>query len=331
MSKRIKFLAIGDLATDAFIKIKDAEVKCDLHGENCKLCLNFGDKIPYESVEVCSATGNASNIAVAVKRLGLDSSLVSYTGGDNIGIENLKYLKKQKVNVSNVKIIKNLQSNYHYIIWYKAERTILTKHTEFPYSFPKNFKNIDFLYLTSLAENSLGYHDEIVGYLKSNPNTFLIFQPGTFQIKFGYERLKDIYQRSNIFLCNHEEAKRILQKEEENNIPDLLKGVYSLGPKIVVITDGINGAYAYDGKDVWFVEAYPHTPLESTGAGDAFSGAFITALILNKKIDEALVWGSVNAMSVTSQVGPQKGLMTIKELEKYIKNLSEDYKARKIN
>ena len=57
----IDFLAIGDTVIDAFIRLKDASVNCDIDNENCKLCMNFGDKLPYEFVEVLYAVGNSAN------------------------------------------------------------------------------------------------------------------------------------------------------------------------------------------------------------------------------------------------------------------------------
>ena len=329
-NKKINFLAIGDLATDAFIKIKDAETKCDLHGEKCVLCLNFGGKIPYESVDVCDATGNASNVAIGASKLGLNASVLSYLGDDETAKRSMKVLKKEKVNTSYIKRVKNFVSNYHYVLWYKTDRTILTKHTEFPYSLPAKMKTPDWIYLTSLASNSLSYQEEIIGYLKNNKNISLVFQPGTYQIKLGVEKLKDIYENTKIFLCNFEEAQKVLNSNEEN-IPTLLKMIYNLGPKIVVITNNIRGAHAYDGKDVWFVGALPQTPIESTGAGDAFSSAFSSALILNKNIEDAMLWGAINARSVVSEIGPQKGLLTKEQLEKYFVNIPENLKAKKLN
>lgn len=330
MKKNINFLAIGDLATDAFIKIKEAETKCDINGGDCELCLDFGSKIPYEKVEVCHATGNASNVAVALSKLGFNSKLLSYVGNDETGMKSIKELKKQKVNTSFVYKIKNYISNYHYVLWYKKDRTILTKHTEFPYSFPKKIKKPDWIYLSSLASNSIDYHKEIINYLNKNKDVSLVFQPGTFQIKLGYEKLKDIYKNANIFLCNKEEAGRILNTDEKD-INTLLKEIYKLGPKIVVITDSLNGSYSYDGKDIFFLEPYSLESVEVTGAGDSYSAAFVSAIALGKSIEEALVWGSVNAMSVVMQIGPQMGLLSRKDILDFMKNIKEDYRAKKIN
>ena len=46
------FVAIGDTTIDAFIRIKEASVNCDINKENCQICLDYGNKIPYESVTV---------------------------------------------------------------------------------------------------------------------------------------------------------------------------------------------------------------------------------------------------------------------------------------
>ena len=101
--QQIDFLAIGDIVTEPFIKITDAEATCDLDRENCKLSLRFGDKVPYESAEICRAVGNSANASVAASRLGLSSYLVSYIGDDEIGKGNLEELAKNNVKTDFVK------------------------------------------------------------------------------------------------------------------------------------------------------------------------------------------------------------------------------------
>ena len=41
-------VAVGDIVTDAFIKLRDASVNCDINREHCTITMAFGDKIPYE-------------------------------------------------------------------------------------------------------------------------------------------------------------------------------------------------------------------------------------------------------------------------------------------
>ena len=329
--RKIDFLAIGDIVIDAFIKIKDAHVHCKLDTEACELCLSFGDKIPYESLNVIPAVGNSPNAAVAAARLGLNVALVTNIGNDKNGKDCLSSLKKDGVITKYVAEEKNKITNYHFVLWYDVDRTILIKHTDFTYKFPK-LKNISWVYLSSLAESSLPYHQEILEFLKNNPETKLAFQPGTFQIKFGTENLKEIYKRTEIFFCNLDEAQRILKIENEDPLV-LSKGIAGIGPKIVVISDGPNGAYLYLNGELWHSPIYPDIapPFERTGAGDAFSSTFTAALALGKSPLEAFSWGPINSMSVVQKIGAQAGLLSREKLEGYLKNAPADYKVKKIN
>lgn len=339
IKNKIDFLAIGDIVIDAFIRLNDAHVHCKIDTDDCELCLRFGDKVPYESVTVVPSVGNGPNAAVSASLLGLNSAIVTHIGNDKHGEDCLNSLKNKKINTEYVTTEKDKNTNYHYILWHNTDRTILIKHTKFDYKFPK-LTEVSWVYLSSLAENSLPYHGEILKYLNDHPNTKLAFQPGTFQIKFGAEKLKDIYQRTEIFFCNVEEAEKILGKETMQNLStwqvdkflELSKGIKALGPKIVVISDGPNGAYLYLNNELWHIPIYPNIapPVERTGAGDAFSSTITCALALGKSPLEAFAWGPINSMSVVQEIGAQKGLLTREKLEEYLKNAPANYKAKKI-
>ncbi|MEK7146787.1 MAG: carbohydrate kinase family protein [Patescibacteria group bacterium] len=324
------FIAIGDTVTDAFIRLKEASVHCNINKEKCEICLRFADKIPYEEVYIVPAVGNSANAAVSASRLGLKSAIVSNIGGDYFGKECLSVLKAEKVGVQYIKIHKKAKTNYHYVLWYEDDRTILIKHEEYPYQLP-DIGSPKWVYLSSLGGNSEEFHALVEKYFNSHSEIKVAFQPGTFQIKMGKDKLKGIYRRSEVFFCNKEEAQRILGTGEED-IKKLLKSICDLGPKIGVITDGPKGAYVYEGKNFWFMPAYPDPkpPYERTGAGDAFSSTFTSALVLGLTVEEALRWGPVNSMSVVQYVGAREGLLSRKKLEEYLKKAPNDYKPVKI-
>jgi sugar/nucleoside kinase (ribokinase family) len=219
-------IAIGDIVTDAFIRLTDAEATCDIDHENCKLCVRFGDKVPYESVEVVKAVGNSANAAVSAARLGVSSALIATVGDDDNGREALEELKKNGVSTEYMKVDTQYPTNYHYVLWYDVERTILVKHAPFPYSLPVDMPAPKWIYLSSMGENSIEYHKEIAQYLKNHPETKLAFQPGTFQMKLGTEILADIYAESDIFFCNVEEAQRILKSEEHDKVKRLIQDTH---------------------------------------------------------------------------------------------------------
>ncbi|MES2416075.1 MAG: carbohydrate kinase family protein [Patescibacteria group bacterium] len=329
---KINFLAIGDITTDAFIKLKDAHIHKGLDGiDSNELCLRFGDKVPYESVEILNAVGNSPNASVSASRLGLTSAILTNIGNDQNGTDCLNALRKENIDTDFVQTENNKITNYHYVLWYGIERTILIKHENFTYNLPE-LPEIDYIYLSSLSENSLDYHIQIAEYLKNHPNTKLAFQPGTFQIAFGVEKLKEIYAHTEVFFCNLEEAEKILNIQNKD-IKVLIKGIHDLGPKIVAISDGPNGAYASDGNHIYFIPMYPDIapPLERTGAGDAFSSTFTVALALGKNIEEALSWGPINSMNVVQHVGAQKGLLSLEKLQAYLAKAPENYKVSKLD
>ena len=323
------FVAIGETTIDAFIRLKDAKVHCDINNENCQLCVNFGAKIPYESVTEIAAVGNAGNAAVSASRLGLSSALVANVGADDNGKKCINSLKKDGVNTDFVIINPDKDTNYHYVLWYEKERTILQKHSHFDYKLP-DIGETKWIYLTSLGENSLPFHKEILKYLKKHSETKMAFQPGIFQIKFGKDALKEIYEATEVFFCNVEEARTILGNDE-HDVKKLMEEMRKLGPKIIVITDGINGAYARDGENYYFMPVYPHQPFERTGAGDAFSSTFVAGLAMGKSIEEALMMAPINSMSVVQKIGAQAGLLTLSEIEKYLRQAPIGYKPRKIS
>ncbi len=322
------FIGIGDITVDTFIRLKEAQTIRDGDGKKLKLCLNFADKIPFEEKYYIPAVGNAANAAVAASRLGLKSALISNIGNDREGIDCVGALKREKVSTKFVVVDSNNKTNSHYVLWFGNDRTILVKHENFTYHL-RDFGQPKWVYLSSLGKNSLAFHNEIVKYLNFYSNIKLAFQPGTFQMASGRKTLTEVYRRSDLFFCNKEEAQRILETNE-NNILELLKMTSALGPKISVITDGVNGAYSYDGVEALFMRPYPDPkpPLERTGAGDAFSATFTVALALGMSIRDALKWAPINPMSVVQQVGAREGLLTRKELEGYLAKAPSDYEPK---
>jgi len=325
MVKSYDFIAIGDTVTDAFIRLKEASVHCDINREKCEICMRFADKIPYEDVIVVPAVGNSANAAVAAARLGLKSALVSNIGDDYFGTECLNALRAEKVVADFIKIHKGIKTNYHYVLWYEDDRTILIKHENFPYALP-DIDEPKWVYFSSLGGNSEEFHKIVEKYLNAHPNIKLAFQPGTFQMKMGKEKLAGLYKRADVFISNKEEAQRILEVGEPD-VKKLMKGIMELGPKIVVVTDGTEGAYVYDGKSAWFMPPYPDPkpPYERTGAGDAFSSTFVVAMCLGFSVQDALRWAPINSMSVVQYVGAREGLLTRYALEKYLSEAPANY------
>ena len=297
MDTQLDFVAIGDCTVDEFIKLKDAEVHCAIDSDECTISMSWGDKIPYDTSILVPGVGNAANAAVAASRLGVSAGFVSNVGKDRYGEEILAAYDREGVDRTHVRVNEGIPTNHHYVLWYNAERTILIRHEAYPYEIPEGFVPPRWIYLSSAGESSEQFHLDLAKWLAAHPETKLAFQPGTFQMEMGKEKLAALYRATELVACNKEEAERILGLGE-TEIGELLEKMRALGPKIALITDGPKGAYIADGASRFKVPMYPDPkpPVDRTGAGDATTSTIVVALALGKPMEEALLWGPVNSL-----------------------------------
>ncbi|MDP3991756.1 MAG: carbohydrate kinase family protein [Candidatus Colwellbacteria bacterium] len=323
------FIAIGDTGTDAFIKLVTPSAHIDIDKGKREIAMSFAAKIPYEEVYVIPGVGNSANVAVSAVRLGLTGALVSNIGDDYFGGECLKVFKEERVEAEFIKVHKNAKTNYHYVLWFDDDRTILTKHQKYDREMPE-IDEPEWVYLSSLGGDALPWHEELENYFNKHPQINLAFQPGSYQIAASKE-LGGIYKRAKVVIVNKEEAQTILATDTDD-IKKLLEGMKELGSEIAVITDGVKGAYAsYNGED-WYMPPYPDPkpPLERTGAGDAFASTFVAALCMGMSVVDALWRAPINSMSVVQYVGAREGLLNKEKLEEYLKNAPKDYEPKRI-
>jgi len=322
-------LAVGDVVTDCFIRLLDDQAQASKDEDGKWLTIPFGVKIPFDYAEEIQAVGNASNAAVCLSRLGLESGFVTNVGGDQQGRDIIASLDKDGVDTRFVRVNPSHKSNYHYVLWYKEERTILIKHEEYNYHWPhfRPSEIPEWIYFSSISKHALDMHDDIADWLAKHPEVKMAFQPGTFQIDMGAKRLAKLYQHTEVLIVNREEATEISGGKHED-LHDLLDKLHDLGPKIVVITDGPDGAYASDGDMRLKMPSYPDPkpPFDRTGAGDAFSATFVAALMKGSNIEGALQWGPINSMSVVQYVGAQKGLLSEEKLNDFLEKSPDWYR-----
>ena len=151
-------------------------------------------------------------------------------------------------------------------------------------------------------------------------------------MKLGAEELKDLYQVTNIFFCNKEEAQRILNSTE-SDIKKLMEGIRTLGPKIVFVTDGPNGSNVLEENgSAWHVPMYPDPapPVSRTGAGDATATTTSVYIMKGMSPQDALLRGVINAASVVQGVGAQTKLLTNTEVEDWYTKRPADFVATQL-
>jgi len=321
-------LCVGDATTDVFIRLSDAHIHTRREGEESWLDLPFGGKVPFDFALTVDAGGNAANAAVGLARLGVSSALAAHAGDDRIGRNMLSALQHEGVDTHLVHLHPGRPTNRNFVLWYGEDRTILVRHELYDYAWP--YLSTDevphWVYLSSVGSDAPEYYEQIVRWLESEPSVQFVFQPGTFQIALGAATLAGVYRRTNLLVCNREEAVEI-GGGDHARMDDLLAHLHHLGPKTVVVTDGPAGACASDGSSRYRLPAYPDPkpPKERTGAGDAFTSALVAGLSKGLPLHEALLWGPVNAMSVVQDVGSQTGLLTESALREHLGHAPKAY------
>ncbi|MDF1496803.1 MAG: carbohydrate kinase family protein [Patescibacteria group bacterium] len=315
--KNFDIICIGESLRDIFYFIDEASVSCSIEKDRCLLCLEYAEKIPVRSVIKVPAAGNSANAAVSSSRLGLKSALVSWVGQDFVGDQLKNHLREQKVDVSLLCKCQKQQTSEATLLSYKGERTQLLFFKPRFYKLPK-LQKTNWIYYSAMGNKFEKFDKELVKYLNDNKKIKFSFQPGTTHVRKGLKHLKPLIKRSDVFILNKDEAQHILDGNIRP-IKNLLEDFHKLGANIVVITDGKQGAYANEGKNFWHMPIFKGDAKERTGAGDAFAAAFTVAIMQNKKIPEALRWGTANSWSVVREVGPQKGLLTKSQMQTILK------------
>jgi sugar/nucleoside kinase (ribokinase family) len=150
-------------------------------------------------------------------------------------------------------------------------------------------------------------------------------------MKLGAEELKDLYQVSEFFFCNKEEAQTILNTSE-SDVKKLMEGIRALGPKIVIVTDGPNGSNILDEGGAWHIPMYPDPapPISRTGAGDATASTTVAYVALGLSPHDALMRGVINAASVVQGVGAQTKLLPKDEIEKWYEKRPADFQLTQL-
>ncbi|MFH1327190.1 MAG: carbohydrate kinase family protein [archaeon] len=288
--------------------VVDVFVDTDIAEKGKFMAYPVGSKILLKNLKF-DIGGGGTNTAVAFSRLGFKTGYIGKIGNDLDGKEIRKILEKEKIKFLG-KIEEKGASGYSIILDSKENnRTILTfkgVNNELGFSELKLRKlNTRWLFLTSLLGESFKTQKKFVTYL-SIRGTKIAFNPSEYLIK--RMDLKPLLKFCEILILNKEEAQLLLKKFRVRE-KDLAKGLYSLGPKIVVITDRNKKIIAYDGGKKYFLKPHNVKVVERTGAGDAFASGFVAGQMAGKSVEQSLKLGLRESESVVKYFGAKNKLL----------------------
>ena len=304
-------ICIGSATTDVF-----GEVNCLFSNVKC------GDKVLINKI-FFEDGGSAVNSSVALSRLGLKVGFLGKLGKDYRAKDIQNLLKKEKVHIIN-KNFSTHPTSYSFI----ADSSKECDRIIFAYKGAsddlqlrdidwKIIKNTKWIYLGTMLGASFNTVKKLVIFAHKHKINIL-FNPSTYLAKKGKSYLKDILKYTTVLVLNLQEAQFVL-KNQTNKIELLSKALRKLGPKTIIITNGSNGAYLYDGKYLCHTNPYKVKVVSTTGAGDAFASGFLASYIKTKDLLLAIKIGMANAASVITRIGAQNKLLTFKQALSFIK------------
>ena len=267
--------------------------------------------------------GKGSNQAIAAHRCGGDVRLISRVGSDMLGKDLLDYYKKEGISTEYIGISETAATGCA-IIEVSAETgnntIIVAKGANEELSAAdvraaeKEFEDCD-IFLTQL-ETSM--ESILEGKrLAQKYGKPIVFNPAPYA-ELPAEMFEGIdFITPNETECEYYTGIPVNSPEDASRAADKLM---EMGVKNVIITLGKRGAYFKGELGEWLVPTTNLKPIDTTGAGDSFNGAFCVAYAEGMDIETAIKFAnSVSSISVTRQ-GAATSIPTRKESEELLKS-----------
>lgn len=333
-------ITIGSATIDAFVESDAADIVSvsTKHSSTEFMAFPYGAKVEIDSFRT-AVGGGGLNAAANFANLGLKTSAIFKIGDDFQGKSIKHKVKLAGVDIENIIETDKETSGFSIILLsFEGNRTVLAhrgtngtvKESEINFEAIKNSK---WLYIAPLNGQSGAVLDKLAQFAEDN-NVNVAINPGSSSLKKGIKYFEKILATAEVVVMNKEEASLVTKIEvrpdtktecfsSETIHPDIksmLDKLKSTDAKVVIITDGKNGVYAYDGKKYYRCPEFPAKVVSTLGAGDALSSTFTAALeYTNWNIEKSLMLASVNAASVVSHFGAQEGFLSFAEMEQRLK------------
>ena len=326
-------VCIGSACKDIFFPTGEGQVietPEDLLAQR-KIVFELGAK--YKVKERHETMGGcAANVAAGLSKLGLNAKSYSTVGSDETGKWILEQMIKIGIDISIVEIVEGTSDLSAIIVDEKTgDRIIFSNQTangHFKFD-GEELKGAHWIFIGDLHGNWKKTLDKIFLSAKEH-NCLCAYNPRQINIHEDPDKILESIKFCDVVFLNKDESIELItdknQEIDNEKINDefyLAVQLRSINKKIIVITDGVRGAWAYDGKNFLHSVALAVKAKETTGAGDSFASGFLGAYIKGKTLQECLHWGAANSASVVEYYGGVAGLLKEDEILKVIENISK--------
>lgn len=267
---------------------------------------NQGETVYGQAFETTFG-GKGANQAVAAARLGGRVKMFGCVGDDQFGVETKQNLLDNGVDVDAVKVIEGLTTGSAHITVFDGDNAIVYV--------PGANQEVTVAYLQSVEADLLACDYFVIqNEIPMASIEYLIDLAHANDIKVTYDpapfvKVNSTYLEKVAYLLpNESEAKELFG---DADVATLLAKY----PKQLLITMGGDGVTYHDGQGVVAIDAIQGDVVDTTGAGDTFSGAFTVALSKGNDLAEAIAFASLAGSLSVRKFGAQGGMPTVAEMQ----------------
>lgn len=274
--------------------------------------------------------GAESNVAIGLSRLGHSVAWISRLGADSFGRFIYKTLRGEGVDVSHVTFDENHPTGVFFKEFLGDSRTNVfyyRKGSAASYFEPgtvslEPYKDAKYFVITGITPALSARNQETVFELIQQAHSFgmkVVFDPNIrlklWCIDEARLVLNQIAANSDIVLPGVDEGALLTGREK---VPDIAQAFIEAGAEQVVIKLGQKGAYYQTTDENGYVAGFTVRVVNEIGAGDAFLAGFVSGLLDNLELKEAVKRAcALGALAVTS-VGDYENLPYRSDLEAFM-------------
>jgi len=311
--KEFDVIGLGNSLVDILLELTDEEF-ADLNFEKgtMRLVESHEQKILLDlfldhEPKLVSG-GSVANSIIACSQLEGKSAFIGCVGDDKYGLHYTEEFAELKIDFTNPPIVGQTTGTCVSIITPDAERTMRTSlavssHLAARHVDAGKIAASKWLFVEGyvFANPHTGQHAirEAIRIARENGVKIALTCSDAFIPQVFGDVFREALKQSDLLFCNATEAMAVA---EGMNAADAFAKLRGLVPHCVV-TDGPNGAFVrYEGQEC-HVPAFQCQPVDATGAGDMFAGAFLYGITHNIPAERATRAANYLAMKVITQIG----------------------------
>jgi len=254
--------------------------------------------------------GPPTYVSVAAAKLGAKVSVISKVGED-FSNNYVNWLKNNKIDLSGLKRIKGASTTQFVIKYQKGWKRKLQLKARAPPISVNDLPDSLQARAVHVAPIANELSEELVAKLRKVTRIISLDSQGfvrSFDRKGNMSlkswRGQSVLEQVDVYKSSLDEIETVTGT---NNLQLAAKRIGDYGVKIVIVTRGVHGSTMFFDNMLYTIPACASKiVLDPTGAGDAFSGAFLAEYIREKDPLWCACVGSASASFVVEAVGPER-------------------------